>query len=136
MKVGLMDHQPLSREDYERMEIASTAATELDDLRLGQLGQIDQGVIRLVEWLEQNFSRPTLVTPHQLLVVREALCKQGLFDEKERATAALLEAIAHAQIILRGIIIAPLSARRSIPTIEKMRDFCLAIARVSGRFDF
>jgi len=136
MKAALVDYIPLSYEDQERVELATLAARELDHLRLGRLGQIDQGVKKLVAWLEENFSSERYFHPNQLLVVREALCKQELFDSQTRATSELIEAVARVQITLRGLIAEPGSARRSIPTIEKMRDFCLNLARASGRLHF
>ncbi|MGA2666671.1 MAG: hypothetical protein ABSE91_01095 [Patescibacteria group bacterium] len=119
----------VSREDYERRELASAAALELDKIRLGQLGQIRGSVEKLVAWFEENFRSVSLIEPTQTECLWKVLTKTGYLSENVQQIADLIEAVGQIQIILRGIIAEPVSARKSIPTIEKMRDFCLALCR-------
>jgi hypothetical protein len=119
----------VSREDYERMELASAAALELDHIRLGQLGQMRGSVEKLVAWLEENFRSVSLIEPTQTECLWKVLTRTGFLSENVQQIADLIEAVGQIQIILRGIIAEPVCARKSIPTIKKMRDFCLALCR-------
>ncbi len=105
------------------------AALELDKIRLGQLGQMRGSVEKLVAWFEENFRSVSLIEPTQTECLWKILTKTGNLSENVQQIADLIEAVGQIQIILRGIIAEPVSARKSIPTIEKMRDFCLALCR-------
>jgi len=132
MVSALNGQSPPSLEDQERIEVKTYAACELDHIRLGRLAMPDQiveAIDKLIAWFDRNFSPIALVDPAQTIHVRDALLCCKLLDEKAQTIPGLLQAVAYIKIVLRGIIFDPEAARSSIATIEKMRDFCLALAR-------
>ncbi|MBM2820697.1 MAG: hypothetical protein HW405_457 [Candidatus Berkelbacteria bacterium] len=129
MPATLTGYVPLSREDQHRVELATRAALELDNLRLGQLDVGGGSIMELVAWFEENFRTGDQFEATQVVCLHKVTVRMGFLSENAQHVDFLNEAIGHIEILLRGIAAEPERARKSICTIERMCDFCLALAR-------